>query len=137
MIDNLLKSIKGHEGFVGHVYKDSKGIDTLGYGTKMPLSKEEALLLLKHRLLKNVKELQDAKPYIIEFPHTIQNVFYEMAYQMGVEGLLKFHKTWGYLQEWDFKSASEEMLDSKWAREDSPSRAKKLSDIIKGTLKNG
>ena len=131
MIDDLVKSIKGHEGFVNHVYKDSKGIDTIGYGTKMPLSQEECLMILKHRLQQKIDTLQDAKPFIVEFPDKVQNVLYEMAYQMGVEGLLKFKNTWKYLQDWDFEDASEEMLDSQWARKDSSSRAKELSNIIK------
>jgi len=136
MLDNLVNSIKENEGFVNHVYKDSKGIDTIGYGTKMPLSQDECLIILKHRLQQKIEKLQDAKPFIFEFPDNVQNVLYEMAYQMGVEGLLKFHNTWKYLEEWDFKNASKEMLDSKWAREDSPGRAKKLSSIIKSSLKN-
>lgn len=131
MIDDLIKSIKGHEGFVNHVYKDSKGIDTIGYGTKMPLSQEECLMILKHRLQQKIDKLQDAKPFIVEFPDKVQNVLYEMAYQMGVTGLLKFKNTWKYLQDWDFEDASEEMLDSQWARKDSSSRAKELSNIIK------
>lgn len=131
MIDDLIKSIKENEGFVNHVYQDSKGIDTIGYGTKMPLTQEECLMILQHRLQDKVKELQNAKAFIVELPDNVQNVLYEMAYQMGVNGLLKFKNTWKYLEEWDFKSASVEMLDSKWAKIDSPNRAKKLSEKIK------
>ena len=29
---SLIESIKEHEGYVGVVYKDSLGIDTIGYG---------------------------------------------------------------------------------------------------------
>ena len=29
---SLIESIKQHEGYVGVVYKDSLGIDTIGYG---------------------------------------------------------------------------------------------------------
>lgn len=136
MIDDIVKSIKGNEGFVNHVYKDSKGIDTIGYGTKMPLSKVECSMLLEHRLKQNVKHLQDEKPFIAEFPDNVQSVLYEMSYQMGVDGLLKFKNTWKYLKEWDFVSASVEMLDSKWAKIDSPSRAKKLSEIMKRAQKH-
>lgn len=135
MIDDLVKSTKRHEDFVDHVYKDSKGIDTLGYGTKMPITKEEGELLLNYRLQKKIKELQDAKPFIVELPDKVQNVLYEMAYQIGVEGLLKFHNTLKYAEEWDFKNMSKEMLDSKWAREDSPGRAKELSNIIRKIVK--
>jgi len=134
MIDDLIKSTKTHEGYVNIVYKDSNGYDTIGYGTKLPLTKEECEWLLKHRLMQKIKELQDAKPFITELPDSVQNVLYEMAYQMGVEGLLAFDNTWGYLEDWDFKSASVEMLDSKWARIDAPNRAKELSNIIRKTV---
>jgi len=56
-MNKLVENIKDSEGFVDHVYQDSLGIDTLGYGTKMPLDKEEAELLLKHRLGKKIDHL--------------------------------------------------------------------------------
>ena len=55
-----------------------------------------------------------------------------MCYQMGVSGVSKFKKTLLYLENREFRMASIEMLDSKWAKSDSPQRAKRLSDIIKG-----
>ena len=36
-----------------------------------------------------------------------------------------------YIKVKDYKSASTEMLDSKWARDDTPRRAKELSDRMK------
>ena len=54
-----------------------------------------------------------------------------MIYQIGFSGVRKFKKTIRYIKEDNFSLAAEEMLDSKWARSDSPNRAKELSDIIK------
>ena len=54
-----------------------------------------------------------------------------MCYQLGVSGVSKFKKTLEYLENNEFKMASREMLDSLWARQ-TPNRAKKLSEIIKG-----
>ena len=134
MIDDLIKSIKKNEGFVKHVYKDSKGLDTIGYGILMPITEHEASLLLRYRLNNKIKTLQDAKPSIISFPDEVQKVLYEMAYQMGVDGLLGFKNTWNFLEDWEFEKASVEMLDSKWAKIDSPSRAKELSNSMKRAI---
>ena len=51
-----------------------------------------------------------------------------MNYQLGVSAFSKFKKTIQYIKVKDYKAVSIEMLDSKWARDDTPSRAKKLSD---------
>ena len=37
-----------------------------------------------------------------------------MAYNLGVDGLLKFKKMWKALEKQDYQTAAEEMKDSKW-----------------------
>jgi len=54
-----------------------------------------------------------------------------MIYQIGFSGVKKFRKTIQYIKDDNFLMASEEMLDSKWAKSDSPNRAKELSEIVK------
>ena len=60
----------------------------------------------------------------------VKDVIVEMCYQMGVSGFSKFKKTIDHLMRKDYKAASEEMLDSRWAKQ-TPNRAKKLSDYVK------
>ena len=62
---------------------------------------------------------------------TVQDVLVNMIFQIGFSGVKKFKKTIQYIKDDNFLLAGEEMLDSKWARSDSPNRAKELSDIIK------
>jgi len=128
---SLKEKLKKSEGFSGTVYKDTLGIDTVGYGTKMPLSEAEGLLLLEHRLLQKQMELTNAKPIVEELSEERHDVLDEMAYQLGVGGLLRFKKMWSAIEEGDFFIASLEMLSSKWARQ-TPQRAKRLSKIMKG-----
>ena len=128
---NLISSIKRSEGFVGTVYQDTLGIDTVGYGTKMPLDEDEAELLLAHRLEKFMFSLQDKKPDMMELSEERRDVLYEMAYQLGIGGLLKFKKMWSAIEERDFFIASLEMLNSRWAKQ-TPLRAKRLSKIMRG-----
>jgi len=54
---------------------------------------------------------------------------------MGVYGFSCFKKTIAYLQDKQWKKASEEMLDSRWAIQ-TPNRAQRMSSIVKG-LDNG
>jgi lysozyme len=63
-------------------------------------------------------------------PPAIQDVLMEMCYQLGVTGVSKFKKTVAYLQNKEFKNASIEMLDSRWAKQ-TPNRAKELSNRVK------
>ena len=122
----LIESIKHHEGFRGLPYNDHLGFPTIGYGTKLPLDKEEATLLLEHRLNKMLNHLSREKPLYSYLPVKVQHILAEMAYQMGVDGLLKFKKTWEYISEHNYRTASTEMLNSKWAKQ-TPERAIKLS----------
>ena len=134
MTKELIKSIKEHEGYVGIVYKDSLGIDTIGYGfaiKDLELDEDICEIILE-RKLKALEDRINSKfgwfPYM---PTEIQNVVIEMCYQLGVTGFSKFAKTITYLKDKNFEKASEEMLDSLWARQ-TPNRAKELSRRVKG-----
>ena len=127
---NLIDNIKKEEGFVGVAYDDSLGIPTIGYGTKLPLSKDESELILKHRLDKKIKELLLNKPFVERLNENLQSALYEMAYQLGVSGLLKFKKMWLALENKDYIEASKQALDSRWAKQ-TPNRAKRIAEIIK------
>ena len=58
-------------------------------------------------------------------------VILSMAYQMGMEGLLGFRCFLASIAVCDYCLAATEMLDSKWARIDSPDRAKRLADMMR------
>lgn len=142
---NLIDSIKENEGFKDHIYKDTLGFDTIGYGFKVsslskdelelnggiiePMSKEAADKILKKKLAKLTSKVYDAIPWINNSPKEVQEVVIEMAYQMGVGGVLKFKNTLNFIKENDYKNASSNMMKSLWAKQ-TPNRAKKLASII-------
>ena len=127
---SLIDSIKNHEGFIDHVYKDQLGLDTIGYGTLMPITEDEATLLLQHRLDNMILELSNKQPIYNRLPKEKADIIAEMAYQMGIGGVLNFHNMWKALDNSDYEKASAEMLDSKWANQ-TPQRAKELSERMK------
>jgi len=128
-MNKLVENIKASEGFVEHVYKDSLGIDTLGYGTKMPLDKEEAELLLKHRLGKKINHLLQEKPIVLRLPQEKQEVLFDLSYQLGVNGLLKFKRMWLALESFQYEAAAVELLDSRYAKQ-TPKRAEAHARIL-------
>jgi len=123
---NLIESIREHEGFSGTVYQDHLGYDTIGYGTKMPLTKEECSIILRHRLNDKIDELHSRLDWLIEQPDSVQEILYEMAYQMGVSGVLRFTNTLKLIREKEYELASSEMLNSRWAKQ-TPNRANALA----------
>ena len=133
-MQELINSVKENEGYRSSVYKDSLGIDTIGYGfaiKDLELDEDICEEILKRKLERLIDRVQKKWGWIINLPQEAQEVMYEMCYQMGVSGVSKFKKTLLYLESHEFRMASKEMLDSKWARSDSPQRAKRMSDIIK------
>ena len=58
---------------------------------------------------------------------TAKEILCEMIFQMGFAGVSKFKNMIKALQNHDYKQASIEMLDSRWAKQ-TPNRAKELSD---------
>ena len=130
---DLLESIKHHEGFVEHVYDDSLGIPTIGYGFAIKdLILEEDLcdeiLLRKLRILG--RSVMGKFPFFDSLPSECKSVLMEMCYQLGVTGVSKFKKALKAMESGDWEKAADEMLDSKWAKQ-TPNRAKEMSNIIR------
>jgi len=128
-IDELVVSIKEHEGFEGMPYRDTKGFLTVGYGTKLPLTRKEGTVLLRMRMHDMIDELSDRWPPLHTMPEPVQRVLVEMAYQMGVTGLMSFRMMLLALEKRDWKTAAKEGLDSEWAKQ-TPGRAERLMSII-------
>ena len=130
---DLLESIKHHEGCVEHVYDDSLGIPTIGYGfaIKDLILQEDLcdeILLRKLRILG--RSVMGKFPFFDSLPSDCKDVLMEMCYQLGVTGVSKFKKALKAMEDGDWEKAADEMLDSKWAKQ-TPNRAKEMSNIIR------
>ena len=136
-LNNLKEQIAKHEGYEPKVYKCTNGYDTIGYGFAIKdlyMDKEVADLILDqkiNKLLKRISADEDWGDWFLEKPQAIQEVLINMIYQIGFSGVKRFRKTIQYIKDDNFLMASEEMLDSKWAKSDSPNRATELSEIVK------
>ena len=136
-LNSLKEQIAKHEGYEPKVYKCTNGYDTIGYGFAIKdlyMEKEVADLIIDqkiNKILKRISADEDWGDWFLEKPQAIQEVLINMIYQIGFSGVKRFRKTIQYIKDDNFLMASEEMLDSKWAKSDSPNRAKELSEIVK------
>ena len=130
---DLLESIKHHEGFVEHVYDDSLGIPTIGYGfaiKDLVLDEDIAEEILIRKLEKLKRNANSRFRWLEDMPVVIQEVILNMCYQLGITGVSKFRRAISAFQEGDWDEAANEMLDSLWARQ-TPNRATELSNIVR------
>lgn len=120
------------------VYKDSRGLDTIGYGHlvlpgenfKSGINEMEAdALLVKDAL----SSYNDAKSIYDQFgmtaPIQVQRVLWMMVFQMGKTRVLGFKKAMQALGRGDYKTAGKEMRDSAWYKQ-TTSRAEKMARIV-------
>jgi len=150
---DIINKIKSEEGFRGRVYKCSEGHDTVGYGTKLPLTKEElqiikdireydvlpqdgkkiypseAEALLRHRLYPMLERLNEHK-WFRYTEDEVRVVLCDMAYQLGWNGLCKFKKMLKAIVNGDYDRAANELLDSKYANQ-TPNRAKRNAKLLR------
>ena len=130
LLDEVVAILKHDEGFMGDRYLCSTGEPTIGYGTLLPLTEQEATLLLQHRLYKMegemVNRLREIGVAFFQLPMAVQKALYQMAYQLGVPRLMGFRKMFRYIKRGEWLAAHTEALDSLWARQ-TPDRAHRVS----------
>ena len=136
MKEKVLEELKRDEGLVLHPYKDKFGYLTIGYGTKIEeISKEEAEWLLNHRLTILIENLIARKPIVTTLPEPIQEVLYNMVYNLGVGGLLGFKRMWRAIEQGNYNLMAKEMKSSKWYKQVGARAVrlvKKVKDYAKG-----
>ena len=89
----LVQTLKQEEGFRSKPYLDSRGVLTIGFGTDLDegITKAEGEYLLRERLRSAMERLRMAWEPFSRQPPRIQSALLDMAYNLGTEGLLKFH----------------------------------------------
>lgn len=129
---NTEDQLRRDEGEVLHVYQDSKGYWTIGVGILVDerkgggITKEESTYLLRNRIAMKTDEIVKRFPWTKQLDKVRFAVLLNMAFQMGVDGLAGFKNFLAAVSVGRYTQAQIEMLDSKWARTDSPARAERL-----------
>jgi lysozyme len=131
-IEELLKR---EEGFVPHAYKDHLGFWTIGYGKLIDerkgggITEKQALMLLRDEIAEIRFNLIGAIPWFLELDDVRATVLLSMAYQMGIDGVLKFKNTLAAVRAKDYAQAAKGIRNSKWA-EQTPGRAERMAKAM-------
>lgn len=128
----LRRQIRLHEGERLKVYKCTSGKLTIGVGRNLEdrgITIEESNMLLDNDLAAFQVELLRKLPWVADLDEVRQRVLIDMAFNLGVAGLLTFKKTLAAVKRGDYAKAAPMMLDSKWA-EQVGKRAERLSTMM-------
>lgn len=156
---NLYDMLRFDEGLKLELYKDTEGYWTIGVGsliTKLQ-SKVEAINVLDRIFSRSTNGKITSQESEILFNKGIQNALrgiqsstlsetynmmdeprrmalVNMVFQLGVAGVLGFRKMINHLNAGNYRAASLEALNSKWARQ-TPNRARRVTAVMStGTL---
>lgn len=134
--EQFIARLKRFEGIdtERRVYQDAGGY-AFGWGTnlsKIPKSWYLAIAEFALRYIANETEaeLKLAVPEYKSLPDKVKIALLDMAYNIGVPGLLGFKKMWEHLKNGDYEAASYEVLNSQYAKQ-VPNRAKANADLIR------
>jgi lysozyme len=119
----LVKMLQLHEGVIPYAYQDSLGYWTIGVGFLIDKKKggecppEVIDFWLDHLLTKSRQRLLAALPWVAQLSQVRQDVLLDMVYNLGLEGLLGFHRTLSLVQDGKYSEAAQAMLQSHWAQQ--------------------
>lgn len=124
--------IEKHEGFSPTPYRDTTGHWTVGFGTNLSagLSREEAELLLKWELKRDIEEARKIFPEWESLPEPVRLAIVDMIYNLGVAGFLQFKKMIEAIHRRDWEEAARQMEDSLWCRQ-VKTRCKELAQMVR------
>jgi lysozyme len=134
-LSDLKAQLRRHEGVIDHAYQDSEGYWTIGVGRLIDerkggkLRPDEIDYLLENDLKFLMADLDRVLPWWRELSENRQLVIADMAFNLGLKGLMGFRKALQAVQEGRWADAAREMLDSRWAAQVG-SRAIRLADMM-------
>lgn len=118
----LIADLKRDEGLRLTAYKDTVGVWTVGYGhahvapgTVWTEARAEAALIADVK--QHNAELAKDLPWIARLDPMRRRVLQNMAFNLGVKGLLGFKNTLAMIQAGDYAGAAKGMLNSLWAKQ--------------------
>lgn len=118
-IDRLKEQLKDDEGYRQHIYTCSAGKRTIGYGHNLDdlgadkpiadfmLNRDIEILLHNATINEIITGLDDVRAEVI----------INMAFNLGVGGLLNFRRMLAAVAQRNFEKAAAEMKDSLWYKQ--------------------
>jgi lysozyme len=131
--DLLIRELVRDEDLRTKPYRCTAGKLTIGIGRNLDdvgISTDEAYFLARNDVVKVVAELGRELPWWKDLDETRQRVLANMAFNLGIHGLLGFKNTLALIQAGKYLEAAQAMLSSKWAKQVGP-RAERLALMMR------
>lgn len=139
----LKEEITKEEGEKLKVYRCTEGFPTVGIGHKIvrgdaeyeqpighTITKRRSTELFERDIKRTLEELDKKLPWLKTQPPEIIRAVANMAFQLGVSGVLKFRQMLQGIIDKDYEKAYTEGLRSLWARQ-TPARARRVMTMIR------
>ena len=114
----LVAQLRLHEGERLKPYRDTVGKLTIGVGRNLDdvgISPAESAAMLASDIARTDAALRSKAAWVFVLDPVRRDVLRDMAFNLGVEGLLGFKTTLHLVQAGQFAEAAVQMLRSKWA----------------------
>lgn len=116
----LKSSIQRHEALKLRSYPDTRGNITIGYGRNISangISESEADILLNNDIMNATMYLYKFVPWAIDLDDVRKAVLIELTFNIGIDKVLQFRQTLDAIKERNYLLASQQLLNSEWAKE--------------------
>ncbi|MCP4539833.1 MAG: glycoside hydrolase family protein [Chloroflexi bacterium] len=128
--------VRANEGTRLKSYKCTSGMITVGVGHNLNAKGITICESCSDRLYKeDLAKAKNAASFSVEnyaaLPAARQGVLIDMAFQMGQRGLESFPHMRAAIEAGNWQRAAAELLDSTYARVDSPERAERNAEIMR------
>jgi lysozyme len=149
-MDAIISELELDEGVRLSPYRCTAGFLTIGVGRNLdtnkltaeelafvghncrtkPITKEQSDYLLKNDIEKVCADLMKFLPWWAYLGDVRKRVLVNMAFNLGIAGLLKFENTLALIRSGSYAQAAAEMVKSKWAKQVGK-RADRLANMMK------
>ena len=133
----VLGDLKRDEGLRLKPYTDSVGKLTIGYGHNLDdngITEAEADRMLANDAACADLDVSKALPWVQQLDHVRRGVMVELAFNMGIDGLLEFRNTLAAIQRSDWETASNGLLTSLAAHQEPARVARWAAKLRTGTV---
>src|SRR5690554_2701208 len=143
-VSRVIRMLRNEEGVRHQPYRDHLGYETIGVGHLVDPRKGGSLpgwaldelhqngrlsdasvdRLLEDDIINVVNQLETQLPWVSSLDQVRYTVLLDMAFQMGISGLLGFENTLRHVREGNYEQAADNMRQSLWYRQ-TPNRAER------------
>ena len=132
-LEILKKDLIRDEGMRLKPYRCTAGKLTIGVGRNLDdvgISEKEALDMLQSDIVRTYDALNKSLAFFPNLSQNQQRALINMAYNLGVDGLLKFKNMLAELSRGNLEAAAKEALNSKWAKQVGK-RAERVAELLR------